>query len=105
MLAPGCGTPWRETGKNPEDSWRGNGPNSALCLRSKPRPLAEAPAVTEEQVFLAVLDLPDSVARSAYLDKACAENPELRCQVEALLGAHFRSGEFLDVPAVEQVSP
>jgi hypothetical protein len=59
--------------------------------------------VTEEQVFLAVLDLPDDAARAAYLDRACGEDAEFRRQVEALLAAHFQSGEFLDVPAAEQV--
>ena len=59
--------------------------------------------MTEEQVFLAALDLPDAAARAAYLDKTCGENAQLRRQVEALLAAHFRTGAFLDVPAAEQV--
>jgi len=60
--------------------------------------------VNEEQIFLAALDLPDAVARNAYLDEACSENSALRGQVEALLASHFKSGEFLDVPAPEQIS-
>ena len=60
-------------------------------------------AVTEEQIFLAALDLPDAAARAAYLDEACGGDAELRRQVEALLAAHFKSGEFLDVPAAEQI--
>jgi serine/threonine protein kinase len=60
------------------------------------------PAVTEEQVFLAALDLPDATARAVYLDETCGEDAEFRRQVEALLAAHFRTGEFLDVPAAEQ---
>jgi hypothetical protein len=60
--------------------------------------------VTEEQIFLAALDLPDAAARAAYLNKACGGNTEFRRQVEALLAAHFRSGAFLDVPAAEQVN-
>jgi formylglycine-generating enzyme required for sulfatase activity len=59
--------------------------------------------VTEEQVFLAALDLPDAIARAAYLDETCGEDAEFRRQVEALLAAHFKSGAFLDVPAAEQV--
>lgn len=59
--------------------------------------------MTEEQVFLAALDLPDATARTAYLDKACGVDSEFRRQVEALLASHFRSGEFLDVPAAEQI--
>jgi serine/threonine protein kinase len=59
--------------------------------------------VTEEQVFLAVLDLPDEAARSAYLDEACGKDTAFRRQVEALIANHDRSGEFLDVPAAEQI--
>jgi serine/threonine protein kinase/Leucine-rich repeat (LRR) protein len=59
--------------------------------------------VTEEQIFLAVLDLPDATARAAYLDETCGSDTMLRRQVEALLASHFRSGEFLDVPAAEQI--
>jgi eukaryotic-like serine/threonine-protein kinase len=60
--------------------------------------------MTEEQVFLAVLDLPDQEARIAYLDEACGQNSELRHQVEELLAAHARTGQFLDQPAVEQMA-
>ncbi|HVK14721.1 MAG TPA: serine/threonine-protein kinase, partial [Gemmataceae bacterium] len=59
--------------------------------------------MTEEKVFLAVIDLPDAAARAAYLDGACGTDGDLRRQVEALLASHFRSGEFLDVPAAEQI--
>src|SRR5262249_28106279 len=54
-------------------------------------------------VFLAALDLPDAAARAAYLDETCGQDSEFRRQVDALLTAHFKSGEFLDVPAAEQV--
>jgi formylglycine-generating enzyme required for sulfatase activity/serine/threonine protein kinase len=60
--------------------------------------------VTEEQVFLAALDLPDAAARAAYLDRACGPDARFRRQVEVLLAAHYRSGEFLDVPAADQLS-
>ncbi len=58
--------------------------------------------MTEEQAFQAVLELDDEAARSAYLDKTCGVDTAFRRQVEALLAAHFKSGEFLDVPAAEQ---
>ncbi len=61
--------------------------------------------MTEEQVFLAVLDLPDATSRDDYLDGTCGGDAAFRRQVEALLAAHFRSGEFLDVPAAEQIKP
>lgn len=60
--------------------------------------------MTEEQLFLAALDLPDPATRTAYLDKVCGENRELRRQVEELLAAHERSGPFLDQPAAEQMA-
>lgn len=59
--------------------------------------------MTEEQVFLAALDLPDDAARAAYLDEACGDDTGLRRKVDGLLASHFKSGEFLDVPAAEQV--
>lgn len=60
--------------------------------------------MTEEQVFLAALDLPDQANRAAYLDEVCGQNSELRRQVEELLAAHERSGQFLDEPAAEQMA-
>ena len=41
--------------------------------------------MTQEEVFLAVLDLPDPAERDAYLDKACAGDAPFRRQVEDLL--------------------
>ncbi|HKI32986.1 MAG TPA: protein kinase [Gemmataceae bacterium] len=60
--------------------------------------------MTEEQIFLAALDLPDQAARAAYLNDVCGENSELRRQVEELLTVHERSGQFLDEPAAEQMA-
>ena len=53
-----------------------------------------------EDLFLAALDLPDAESRSEYLDRTCGADAALRRQVDGLLAAHFRSGEFLDVPAI-----
>lgn len=36
--------------------------------------------------------------RSAFLDKACGKDAELRRKVEALLSAHDRVGNFLEEP-------
>jgi serine/threonine protein kinase len=60
--------------------------------------------MTEEQVFLAALDLADPFERTAYLDKACGTDAELRRHVEELLAAHFKSGDFLDEPVGEQLA-
>jgi serine/threonine protein kinase len=61
--------------------------------------------MTEQSIFLAALDIGDPTDRLAYVDKACGEDSALRRQVMSLLAAHERSGEFLDVPAVEQIQP
>ena len=36
--------------------------------------------MTEQEIFLAVIELSDPKAQQAYLDPACAGNPELRKQ-------------------------
>ncbi len=60
--------------------------------------------MTEHEIFLAVLEIDDPVRRAEYLNQACAGDEMLRKQVDALIAAHERSGEFLDVPAVKQMS-
>ena len=57
-----------------------------------------------DAVFDAVLDLPAS-EQTAYVDRACADDPELHEEVLQLLRAHRRSGSFLDAPAVHLASP
>ena len=54
-------------------------------------------------LFLMALEIADSLARSAMLDKACGSNLELRAQVNALLTASERAGSFLVEPAVAAV--
>jgi serine/threonine protein kinase len=57
----------------------------------------------ERDIFLALLDLPDPAARSAYLAKACAGDAALRAQVDSLLRSHDNAGNFLSKPAVPAV--
>jgi tetratricopeptide (TPR) repeat protein/predicted Ser/Thr protein kinase len=54
--------------------------------------------MTEETLFHQALAQPVG-ARAAFLDAACAGQPELRAAVEALLVAHEASGHPLDRPA------
>jgi serine/threonine protein kinase len=61
--------------------------------------------MTERDLFLALLDLPDAAARSAFLARACAGDPALRAQVESLLRCHGNPGGFLDQPALSPVQP
>jgi serine/threonine protein kinase/tetratricopeptide (TPR) repeat protein len=56
-----------------------------------------------EEVFQAALDLPEG-ERASYISAACAEDAELRRQVEALVAQHDESGDFIETPAVEAVS-
>ncbi|HEX4592364.1 MAG TPA: protein kinase [Gemmataceae bacterium] len=59
--------------------------------------------MTERDIFLAVLDLPDPVARTAYIQSACGDDAARRARVEALLRAHDAAGSFLAEPAVAAV--
>lgn len=60
--------------------------------------------MNEKSVFLAALEIKDVTDRSKYLNLACKDDPELRGRVEELLIEHERSGEFLDIPALEQLA-
>jgi eukaryotic-like serine/threonine-protein kinase len=60
--------------------------------------------MNEPSIFLAALDFADPAERSAYLIKACAGDADLLKKIEALLASHEKSGDFLDVPALRQMS-
>jgi serine/threonine protein kinase/tetratricopeptide (TPR) repeat protein len=55
----------------------------------------------ERDIFIAALQEEDSAKRRAYLDEACARQPELRKQVEHLLRLYDGAGSFLEKPAAE----
>src|SRR3954463_8343990 len=52
----------------------------------------------EETIFENALEQTSPAGRAAYLEAACAGDPELRRRIEALLRAHERSGDLLDPP-------
>jgi WD40 repeat protein/serine/threonine protein kinase len=60
--------------------------------------------MTERDIFLGALDEKDPAARSAFLDKTCAGQPELRRRIEDLLQCHHEGDTFLEVSAVQQVA-
>jgi serine/threonine protein kinase len=60
--------------------------------------------MAEHEIFLAALDIAHPSQRAAFLEQSCAGDAALRKQVEDLLAAHERSGEFLDVPALQQMA-
>jgi serine/threonine protein kinase len=59
----------------------------------------------EAELFFAAAELPDTTARAAFLDQACAGDAALRRRIEALLRAERRADEFFAAhpsgPAVE----
>jgi eukaryotic-like serine/threonine-protein kinase len=56
--------------------------------------------VTDESIFAAAIAIPIPAERAAYLDRACAGDPGLRSEVEALLAGHAAS-HALDRPPVD----
>jgi serine/threonine protein kinase len=54
--------------------------------------------MTERELFLQALDIHDPAERAAFVDRACANQPDLRRQVDRLLKAHELAGSFLDQP-------
>lgn len=57
--------------------------------------------MNEESLFHEALAKVNPQERAAFLDAACAGQPELRAAVEKLLAAHEASGSFLDRPAAD----
>ncbi len=51
-----------------------------------------------KSIFSEALARADGPERSEYLDGACAADPSLRAQVQELLDAHGRAGDFLATP-------
>jgi serine/threonine protein kinase/tetratricopeptide (TPR) repeat protein len=56
------------------------------------------PSLPEESLFARALEIESAAERAAFLDRACADNPALRAELEALLRAHEQSGDLLDMP-------
>lgn len=57
-------------------------------------------AASVDDIFIALMERADPVERERYLARACAEDKELRRQVEQLLAIAPRLGSFLEQPAV-----
>ena len=52
-------------------------------------------------IFDQALDIASDADRNAYLDEACADRPEVRHKVAALLSAYANAGSFLDAPPID----
>ena len=53
------------------------------------------------RLFHDALEHPPGGERSRFLDSACADDPELRTEVESLLTSHDRAGSFLESPILD----
>src|SRR5579884_3580620 len=58
-------------------------------------------AMNEESLFYLAQQQPDAAARAAFLDEACANQPEVRARLEKLLEAHDAPVSLFNKPAVE----
>lgn len=61
--------------------------------------------MNERALFEAALEIQDPAQRQAFVDRACADKPELRTRVEELLKSHDAAESFLNLPVVEQLQP
>jgi serine/threonine protein kinase len=55
------------------------------------------PSLPEESIFGQALEITSAADRASFLDQACGNDLRLRAEVEALLRAHERSGDLLDL--------
>ena len=51
-----------------------------------------------KEIFLAALEK-DAEKRAAFLDEVCADDTDLRGEVESLLASHEESADFIEIPA------
>jgi WD40 repeat protein/predicted Ser/Thr protein kinase len=58
----------------------------------------------ERAIFVEAMEKDDPAERAAFLEEACAGDPDLRRRIEALLRSHATAGDFLDMPAAEQLA-
>src|SRR3954452_18383425 len=83
----------------PIEGFRGQSSHSLVTSKFRGAKPVSEPSVVED-VFLAALAKSGPVERAAYLDAACQHDSELRRQVDRLLEAHPKAGEFLETPTL-----
>ncbi|HZI17063.1 MAG TPA: protein kinase [Pyrinomonadaceae bacterium] len=54
-----------------------------------------------EEIFSEAVDLPAGPERASFLDLRCGDDPELRAEVERLISADERAGDFIAEPAFD----
>src|SRR5262249_34920815 len=78
---------------------------SAAGLRIVGRGLiARETAMSPDTIFAQAIEIASAQERAAFLEEACASDPELRREVEQLVRDHFRAGAFLERPAAHLVA-
>ncbi len=60
--------------------------------------------MSEYEIFVEAIEIDDPQQRADYLDRICAGNQTLRENIETLIAAHERTGEFLNRPALQQMN-
>ena len=63
--------------------------------------MADTDPPTVERIFEEAIGIGDVTERAAFLDESCADRPDLRDRVEALLSAHDRADDVLIAPPAE----
>ena len=53
------------------------------------------------EIFQSAIEIENPAKRERYLENACKENSKLRAEVEALLNAHEKAGDYLEAPAID----
>lgn len=54
-----------------------------------------------KELFAAALEQ-EAHARAAFLDSACAGDPELRAELDSLIASHEDTGDFIETPAAQR---
>ncbi len=65
--------------------------------------MSQLPARSADEIFFQSLDL-SGPQRQEFVSRACGSDDVLRAEVESLLNAHRRAGDFLRTPAVPRSS-
>jgi WD40 repeat protein/tRNA A-37 threonylcarbamoyl transferase component Bud32 len=52
------------------------------------------------EIFQNAIEIEELAKREQYIENACKGDPKLRAEVEALLSAHEKAGDYLEAPAV-----
>src|SRR5688572_10136243 len=93
LPAPGCATPSAALDPLRISLWCFSFPFLVKGSRGEP-----SKAMIEEELFHRALEKPTLAEHRAFMDQACADQPELRQRVERLLRSHRQEDSFLHAP-------